>query len=56
MLPTIRGGKKAEAKPWDGAEGLEWAVPSPAPFHTFDMPPIAKLRQRLAGPQERSGL
>ncbi|MBU2116046.1 MAG: hypothetical protein KJ954_00445, partial [Alphaproteobacteria bacterium] len=24
-----RGGKKAEAKPWEGAEGLEWTVPSP---------------------------
>jgi cytochrome c oxidase subunit 1 len=42
VLPTIRGGKKADAKPWDGAEGLEWTVPSPAPFHTFDIPPIVK--------------
>ena len=24
---------------WDGAEGLEWEVPSPAPFHTFETPP-----------------
>ena len=22
-----------------GAEGLEWEVPSPAPFHTFENPP-----------------
>ena len=22
-----------------GAEGLEWEVPSPAPFHTFETPP-----------------
>ena len=29
----------ASAKPWDGAEGLEWTVPSPAPFHTFENPP-----------------
>jgi cytochrome c oxidase subunit I len=29
----------AAAKPWDGAEGLEWMVPSPAPFHTFEKPP-----------------
>ncbi|HEY4541560.1 MAG TPA: cytochrome c oxidase subunit I [Noviherbaspirillum sp.] len=42
VLPTIRGGKKAPAKPWDGAEGLEWTVPSPAPFHTFEVPPIVK--------------
>jgi heme/copper-type cytochrome/quinol oxidase subunit 1 len=23
----------------EGAEGLEWEVPSPAPFHTFERPP-----------------
>ncbi|SHG95323.1 cytochrome c oxidase subunit I [Massilia sp. CF038] len=39
VLPTIRGGAPAPAKPWDGADGLEWTVPSPAPFHTFDVPP-----------------
>ena len=41
-LPVYRGGGelvKAEDKPWDGAEGLEWTVPSPAPFHTFEHPP-----------------
>jgi len=42
ILPTIRGGKNAEAKPWEGAEGLEWTVPSPAPFHTFETPPQFK--------------
>ena len=42
VLPTIRGGKPAEAKPWEGAEGLEWTVPSPAPFHTFEHPPVVK--------------
>ena len=42
ILPTIRGGAKAAAKPWDGAEGLEWTVPSPAPFHTFEVPPMVK--------------
>jgi cytochrome c oxidase subunit I len=39
VLPTIRGGKPAPAKPWEGADGLEWTVPSPAPFHTFEKPP-----------------
>jgi cytochrome c oxidase subunit 1 len=38
-IQTVRGGKKAEAKPWEGAEGLEWTVPSPAPYHTFSVPP-----------------
>ena len=36
----MRGkGEVAPQKPWDGAEGLEWEVPSPAPFHTFAVPP-----------------
>ncbi len=42
VLPAIRGGEKAATKPWDGAEGLEWTVPSPAPFHTFETPPTVK--------------
>jgi cytochrome c oxidase subunit 1 len=42
LLPVIRGGEKAPQKPWEGAEGLEWTVPSPAPFHTFEHPPIVK--------------
>ena len=32
-------GQQASQRPWDGAEGLEWEVPSPAPFHTFENPP-----------------
>jgi cytochrome c oxidase subunit 1 len=40
VLPAMMGkGEKAPQKPWDGAEGLEWEVPSPAPFHTFETPP-----------------
>jgi cytochrome c oxidase subunit 1 len=40
VIPAMRGqGEKASQKPWDGAEGLEWEVPSPAPFHTFETPP-----------------
>ena len=40
VVPMMRGkGAKAPQKPWDGAEGLEWEVPSPAPFHTFETPP-----------------
>jgi cytochrome c oxidase subunit 1 len=39
-LPMLRGkGEPAPQKPWEGAEGLEWEVPSPAPFHTFETPP-----------------
>ena len=40
VWPGMRGhGAPAPQKPWDGAEGLEWEVPSPAPFHTFENPP-----------------
>jgi cytochrome c oxidase subunit 1 len=42
VLPNLRGGEPAPAKPWEGAEGLEWTVPSPAPFHTFETPPVVK--------------
>ena len=40
VLPMMRGkGEKAAQRPWESAEGLEWEVPSPAPFHTFETPP-----------------
>jgi cytochrome c oxidase subunit 1 len=42
VIKTIRGGEKATAKVWDGADGLEWTVPSPAPYHTFETPPEVK--------------
>jgi cytochrome c oxidase subunit 1 len=34
--------KKATDRVWEGAKGLEWTVPSPAPFHTFDVPPVIR--------------
>jgi len=39
-----RKGKTAPQRPWNdpdgaGAEGLEWEVPSPAPWHTYETPP-----------------
>jgi len=42
VVQAVRGGKKAESKAWEGAEGLEWTVPSPAPYHTFATPPRIK--------------
>jgi cytochrome c oxidase subunit 1 len=40
VVKCIRGGKKATDQVWDGADGLEWTVPSPAPYHTFEEAPI----------------
>ena len=41
-VKCIRGGKKADDKVWEGSQGLEWTVPSPAPYHTFAVPPQVK--------------
>jgi cytochrome c oxidase subunit 1 len=49
VMPAYRGeGEKAAMKPWDGAKGLEWTIPSPAPHHTFETPP-SKEQVREAG-------
>ncbi|RMF16273.1 MAG: cytochrome c oxidase subunit I, partial [Gammaproteobacteria bacterium] len=42
VVQCARKGQPAPAKPWEGAEGLEWTVPSPAPYHTFAEPPEVK--------------
>jgi cytochrome c oxidase subunit 1 len=42
VIKCIRGGKPATAQVWEGSHGLEWTVPSPAPFHTFETPPTVK--------------
>lgn len=39
VVKCIRGGKKATDEVWEGAEGLEWTLPSPPPFHSFTTPP-----------------
>jgi cytochrome c oxidase subunit I len=42
VIKCIRGGEKVPARVWDGASGLEWTVPSPAPRHTFATPPVVE--------------
>ena len=37
---SLKKGAPAAQVSWEGAHGLEWTVPSPAPFHTFEVPPI----------------
>ncbi len=39
-LYTVFRGKKAQSNPWGvGATTLEWTLPSPPPYHTFETPP-----------------
>jgi len=38
----LRKGEAATQEVWEDAEGLEWTVPSPAPYHTFAEPPQVK--------------
>ena len=42
IIKTIKGGEKATDQVWESAEGLEWTIPSPAPYHTFVTPPEIK--------------
>ncbi len=42
VLKCMRGGEKATDEVWEGADGLEWTVPSPAPYHTFETPPAIR--------------
>lgn len=42
VIKCIQGGEKATDQVWDGAEGLEWTLSSPPPYHSFNEPPIVK--------------
>jgi cytochrome c oxidase subunit 1 len=42
IVKCIQGGDKAASQVWEGAEGLEWTVTSPPPYHTFSPQPIVK--------------
>jgi len=39
---SVKGKQQATDQVWDGAEGLEWTLPSPAPYHSFNEPPVIK--------------
>jgi len=39
---SLKHGAPAAARAWEGARGLEWTVPSPAPHHTFSTPPVIR--------------
>ena len=42
IMTSVKGTKKATDRVWEGAEGLEWTLPSPAPYHSFETPPEVK--------------
>ncbi|MBT8150215.1 MAG: cytochrome c oxidase subunit I [Gammaproteobacteria bacterium] len=42
VVKTIRSGQPATDEVWENPEGLEWTIPSPAPYHTFTTPPPVK--------------
>ena len=43
LISTIRNGAKAPEMPWEGADSLEWThLPTPAPYHSFETPPVLK--------------
>jgi cytochrome c oxidase subunit 1 len=49
LYSSLKSGEKAKMVSWEGAHGLEWTVPSPAPFHTFATPPSIHDRDLAHG-------
>jgi cytochrome c oxidase subunit 1 len=41
-IRTMKGGEQATKGVWEGSDGLEWTVDSPAPYHTFETAPQVK--------------
>jgi cytochrome c oxidase subunit I len=39
----VRSGAPAGSRAWEGAHGLEWELPSPLPYHTWETPPSAAI-------------
>ena len=35
-------GEPVSDQVWESAEGLEWTLPSPVPYHSFTTPPVVK--------------
>jgi cytochrome c oxidase subunit 1 len=42
VIKCIRGGVRASNQVWEGAEGLEWTLSSPPPYHSFTTAPVIK--------------
>ncbi|MDN0074676.1 cytochrome c oxidase subunit I [Crenobacter sp. SG2303] len=48
MLVSIRRGEPAPQKPWEGADTLEWQIPTPAPYHSFAEAPELEVAENGA--------
>jgi cytochrome c oxidase subunit I len=48
VIKCIRSGERASGRVWEGAHGLEWELPSPAPYHSWSEPPSEALVARAA--------
>ena len=42
VIKCIRGGEKVSDQVWEGADGLEWTLSSPPPYHSFTEAPQIK--------------
>ena len=42
VIKTVRGGAKASDEVWEGAQGLEWTLSSPPPYHSFSVQPVIR--------------
>jgi cytochrome c oxidase subunit 1 len=39
IYKCVKGGAKATSEVWEGSHGLEWLLPSPPPYHSWETPP-----------------
>src|SRR5438876_85626 len=43
LFSTLKSGAPAAQKQWEGADSIDWThLPTPAPYHTFETPPVLK--------------
>jgi len=43
IYKCVKSGTPAPSRAWEGAHGLEWELPSPLPYHTWETPPSAAV-------------
>ena len=48
IVNAVRSGVKAPQRPWESAHGLEWELPTPAPYHSWGEPPTPQMITRGA--------